>query len=302
MLLAACGSTATTETPSSSVHPTASLAASSSATTSTSATPTLTPTSQSPTPTPTPTQSPSPTVAWTPSHCRAPDGLGVTLGSSQVNSTNAAGYVVEHGGALATCAEAAWVIPATHCYGGATQAADIEVGLGGTFPGDRSSEQVGLEILCIGGGAATYRSWYVTAGDQRSVDLPFTQGFFMPGTHVWAQVSLSHGRVTFTLANLDTSTPLTGSERLKVAGSKSAAWIVGPPTICDLFKTPCHRIIEDQAMFSRITLTGAVAVMGGRLGPIGAMPWTRSRNVSPYDQTSVLQPGGSSFWIGWRKA
>jgi hypothetical protein len=78
------------------------------------------------------------------------------------------------------------------------------LGLGGFLPIDKTFEQVGLELDCIGPGPATFEGWYYTNNDQnRERTLALTSDFADPGSHLWAQISDVRGRFTMTLANLD---------------------------------------------------------------------------------------------------
>ena len=297
-LLAACGSTVVTPTPAPSPVPSAPPSTPTAA-----PTPTASPTS-SPTPTPTPVPTPPPLVLH---HCpgRAATALG---GAVDFTSTNWSGYIAGNGRTgQVTCVEGAWIEPSVTCPRSGTTDVAVWVGLDGSSSSHLGTatlgpEQVGTEVDCHDG-ALAHVAWWETVP---SVDHSISFGDVIKpasGDHMWAQVSYGTHGFTMTLTDLTSQETDAITQQVKGAPRLTAQWIVEAPSeACG--KDICA--ILALAKFARITFTGGLTVIGGRLGSIGDRHWSRdevtdvSNSGTRRTTVSGLTSRGQSFTVTWR--
>ena len=296
-LVVACGSTNVTPTPS----PVPTPVPTSSPTAAPTPTPTPTP---SPTPVPTPVPTPPPLVLH---HCpgRAATALG---GAVNFESTNWSGYVAGNGRSRqVTCVEGAWVEPIITCPKTGTTDVAIWVGFDGSSSDHLGNttigpEQVGTQVDCHDG-ALSHSAWWETVP---SLDHAIDFGdVIVPaaGDHIWAQVTYGTHGFTMTLTDLTRQETDSITDQVKNAPRLTAEWIIEAPSeACGRATCPVLAL----AKFSKIVITGGLAVIAGRLGSIGDRHWSRdeitdvSNGGTHRTTVSGLASKGQSFTVTWR--
>ena len=295
-----CGSSQSTATAGASV-PTMAQATASPSDAPPSPTPTDTP-SPTPTDAPSPTPVPTPTPTARPSRTPAPGttpftrtGPGAPV--SLESSTNWAGYATYGGGASFSHVEVSWRQPTVTCPRTGRADVAIWVGMSGGL-GDGSIEQIGTDATCLDGGAPFYRAWWELVPRSRSsTTLPIP---IAPGDLISA--SVDRRGTTFTMSLSNGHGRSTVSRTYAPGQSTNVEWIVEAP--CLVTDTGCR--VLPLARFATVTMTGALAVAGGRRGSIDQPIW---RPVELMMETaggilkaapSGLSNSGTRFGVSWR--
>jgi hypothetical protein len=211
-------------------------------------------------------------------------------------STNYSGYGAQLPGRTVSAVSGSWVQPAVHCSGKETSSVATWVGI--DDGGLRDLEQVGTEAVCRSGSSRpTYVSWYEM--------FPLAEvviATIRPGDHFTA--SVAKRGITWTLAIRDTNTGRAFStKQARNAAAIQALWVVEAPS----------RILANGTLqvlpltsFSRITMTGCSAVVGGTRRVISDSHWAhyrfdmRTTGGTAKALTSALTGGGTAFSSTWK--
>jgi len=278
-LVAACGSTPPTASPSASVATRPSASAPASPKPRTTSSP-----SASVLPSPSPSVPPIEGATQTPCPGRAVAAHrgSVTTGQSR----NWAGYIVGATKGHVTCVEGTWTQPKVRCPASGQTSVTIWVGIDGSSAvgpipdASATLAQTGTAGGCSNG-QAQYSAWYEFLPDLRhmvSYRLPINAG-----DKIWAQVRWSgKGRFVATLINLTRRVGATQAWTLHLAPLLTAEWIVEEPA-ASCSGGSCTFVT--LARFAPVTLNGSVTVSGSNYR-LSVIPF-------PYLRTSINRAGRS---------
>ncbi len=225
-------------------------------------------------------------------------------------SQNWAGYAVH--GAIFQRVSGSWHQPRPICHPGQTRYSAMWLGLGGYSLTSGAVEQIGTELDCIHGHAAS-SAWYeLVPGPSRTLALPIG-----PGDLLAASVTAVNGKVTVAIDNLTRHRSFRQTLVPTLLDVSSAEWILEAPSSCVAGTTSCRTL--PLADFRHATFTGVrVQRAGGMIGAIVSSAWKRTmislgpegtrfvtdrRGGTPVGtaKPTRLTPGGSSFTITYRQ-
>jgi hypothetical protein len=260
--------------------------------------------SASPTPSPTPSPSPTPTPVPLPTaHCPATDTTRNpgAAASSSGRSPRWVGYgIYPAQGSTVSCVEGSWIEPKPQCPKLGNSEAFIFVGIDGLASldgtADPTLEQVGTHVQCFNGRATHFAFHEVMPSSKYTVPISgFTVG---GGDRIWAMITVSGSRFTFTIKNLTHPQSFSTSTTLKTAPRSVADWAVGQAV-----KAGCDSCSIDLVPFGDVTFTGAYVTVAGHRAPIIDPVWYVSRfdlfGDASAATVSSLSVSGTSFKATW---
>ncbi len=281
-LVAACGSPAPTDPPSTATD---FLSPAPTPTPAPTPRPTVTPTRR-PTPPPTPTPAPTapPIVGATQDACPGHTNSAHRGQVSSGQSRNWAGYVLGATRGHVTCVEGTWTQPRVRCPATGRTSVAVWVGVDGSsaiagIPDSSATlAQAGTFADCSDG-RAQYGAWYEFLPDLRHIE-PFTLGVD-PGDKIWAQVRwIGKGQFLATVINLTQRVGATQAWTLRAAPLLTAEWVVEDPA-ASCAGTSCSFVA--LARFTTVSINGALTISGTRYR-LASIPF-------PYLRTSISRSG-----------
>jgi Peptidase A4 family len=253
----------------------------------------------SPTPSPSPTPTPVPLPA---AHCPATDTTASTeAGESGVGqSPNWVGSAIYPAqGSTVSCVEGSWIEPKPQCPKLGNSEAFIFIaidGLGSPGALDKTIEQLGTHVQCFNG-RATHFAYDAAFSGTKSV-VPISGFTVSGGDRIWAMITVSGTKFTFTIKNLTHVRSFSTSTTFKAAQRSVAAWAVSQAV-----KAPCTTCFVDLAPFGTVTFTGAYTTVAGHRGSISDAAWLQSQfdmlGKTSLATVSSLSIGGTSFKVAW---
>lgn len=196
-------------------------------------------------------------------------------------SQNWSGYAVH--GTNFQWVSASWRQPRPVCAAGQTRYSAMWVGLGGYSLTSGALEQVGTELDCLRGRAAS-SAWYeLVPGPSHTLAMAVR-----PGDLLAASVSAVGGRVTVAINDVTRHRSFRQTFTPTTFDVSSAEWILEAPSSCVAGTVFCQTL--PLANFGRATFSKVRAqATDGTVGGIVSSAWQQTK--------IVLGPGGTQFVI-----